>query len=129
MKKVERFGTFILLAFTLLAIGASCKKSLDKLPKDELDITQMYRDVYDADAAVIGLYGKFMGLAERYILLNELRADMLNYTQNADEYLRQLSTHQVTPDNPYVNVRPFYELIINCNDVYSILKKCAVPIK
>ena len=117
MKKVERFGTFILLAFTLLAIGASCKKSLDKLPKDELDITQMYRDVYDADAAVIGLYGKFMGLAERYILLNELRADMLNYTQNADEYLRQLSTHQVTPDNPYVNVRPFYELIINCNDV------------
>lgn len=89
----------------------------DVKPKDELDISEMYRNVYDADAAVIGVYGQFMGLAERYILLNELRGDMLEYTDNADEYLRQLSTHNVTPDNPYASPRPFYEVILNCNDV------------
>jgi hypothetical protein len=77
----------------------------------------MYRNVYDADAAIVGLYGKFSTLAERYIVLNELRGDMLEYTDNADEYLRQLSTHTVTTDNPYANPRPFYELIIDCNDV------------
>ncbi|MBC7902524.1 MAG: RagB/SusD family protein, partial [Gemmatimonadaceae bacterium] len=31
--------------------------------------------------------------------------------------LRQLSTHTVTPDNPYASPKPFYEVIINCNDV------------
>ncbi|GEP94217.1 hypothetical protein CCY01nite_04770 [Chitinophaga cymbidii] len=89
----------------------------DIKPEDELDVSDMYRNVYDADAAVIGIYGQFMGLAERYILLNELRGDMLEYTDNADRYLRQLSTHSVTPDNPWASPRPFYEVILNCNDV------------
>jgi hypothetical protein len=47
----------------------------------------------------------------------KLRGDLLQYTTNADENLRQISTHSVTAGNPYANPRPFYELIINCNDV------------
>jgi hypothetical protein len=105
----------------LVVLGAtafsSCKKTFDLLPQDQLDVSQMYRNVYDADAAIVGLYGKFTSLAERYIVLNELRGDMLEYTDNADEYLRQISTHSVTAENPYANPRPFYELIVNCNDV------------
>ena len=105
----------------LVVLGAtafsSCKKTFDLLPQAQLDASQMYRNVYDADAAIVGLYGKFTSLAERYILLNELRGDMLEYTDNADEYLRQISTHSVTAENPYANPRPFYELIVNCNDV------------
>lgn len=90
---------------------------LEKTSEKELDYTQAYQNVYDADAAVIGIYGKFMSLAKRYIILNELRADLLDYTDNADKYLRQISNHTVTSDNPYASPRPFYELIINCNDV------------
>jgi starch-binding outer membrane protein, SusD/RagB family len=108
---------YVLMAAVAAAGLASCSKVLDLQPQDQLDATQMYRNVYDADAAVIGIYGKFQALAERYILLNELRADMLGYTTNADEYLRQLSTHTVTANNPYASPKPFYELIINCNDV------------
>ncbi|MCU7550652.1 RagB/SusD family nutrient uptake outer membrane protein [Chitinophagaceae bacterium LB-8] len=107
----------VLVAAMAVTGLVSCKKLLDVEPKDQLDVSQMYRNVYDADAAIIGIYGKFQTLAERYILLNELRADMLDYTANADEYLRQLSTHTVTKDNPYASPKPFYELIINCNDV------------
>src|SRR5687768_10767872 len=100
---------FCLLAVLMITGMASCKKIFDVQPKDELDESQMYRNVYDADAAIIGLYGQFQSLAERYILLNELRADLIDVTANADEYLRQLSTHSVTEDNPYANPRPFYE--------------------
>src|SRR5574338_675935 len=107
MKK--RFIKQFLLATAVVAGFTSCKKILDVKPEDQLDVSQMYRNVYDADAAVVGVYGKFMGLADRYILLNELRADMLDFTSNADQYVRQLSTHTVTPDNPYANPRPFYE--------------------
>lgn len=108
---------FVFVSAVAVAGLTSCKKIMDVQPQDQLDVSQMYRDVYDADAAIIGIYGKFQALAERYILLNELRADMLDFTSNADMYLRELSTHKVSADNPYVNPRPFYELIINCNDV------------
>ena len=105
-----------------VAVTSSCKKVFDIKPQDQLDAANAYQNVYDADAAVVGIYGKFMGLADRYILLNELRADLLDYTNNADEYLRQISTHSVSADNPYTNPRPFYELIINCNDVLKHFK-------
>ncbi len=114
------FACRSLLAFALVGLlltQTGCKKTFEKDPQQELDVTQLYRNVNDADAAVIGLYGKFLNLADRYILLNELRADMLNFTNNADEYIRQISTHSVTSENPYTSPRPFYELITNCNDV------------
>lgn len=109
----------ILSAVVLLFVTSmtGCKKLFDIKPKDTLDESQMYQNVYDADAAVIGIYGKFMALADKYVVLNELRADLLDVTANADENLRQLSTHTVTDNNPYASPRPFYELIINCNDV------------
>ncbi|MGB8194288.1 MAG: RagB/SusD family protein [Chitinophagaceae bacterium] len=106
-----------LLAGLIVAGFASCKKVLDVKPGTELAADQMYRDVYDANAAVMGIYGKFMELSDRYIILNELRADLMEFTNNADENLRQINNHTVTAGNPYANPRPFYQLIVNCNDV------------
>jgi hypothetical protein len=94
----------------------SCDETFDIAPKDAITYEQMYRNVYDADGVVIGIYGKFLNVLDRYIILNELRADMADVTENADEYLIQLSTHSVTEDNPYADPRPFYEVILNCND-------------
>lgn len=113
---------------SVLAIGvlASCNKIFDLKPQDQLDASQMYRNVYDADAAIVGLYGKFQKLAEQYIVLNELRADMIDYTANADKYLQEISTHNVSEENPYASPRPFYELILNCNDVlenFDVMKR------
>src|SRR5688572_12592557 len=90
----------------------ACKKSFDINPGTELDRSQTYRNVYDADAAVVGIYGKFMSLADRYVIMNELRADLLTTTMNGDESLRQISEHNVSIDNPYASPRPFYELIL-----------------
>lgn len=122
MKRIAKL-TFVVLSAGLIFPG--CKKMFDLKPKDQLDQTQAYQNVYDADAAVVGIYGKFMGLADRYVILNELRGDLLDYTINADESLRQISTHTVSAGNPYANPRPFYELIINCNDAlenFQIMK-------
>jgi hypothetical protein len=120
--KIFRPETALLL-FVAVVFSTGCQKVFDIKPKDTLDQSQMYQNVYDADAAVLGIYGKFMGLADRYIILNELRADLLDCTQNADENLRQISTHSVGQDNPYASPKPFYELILNCNDVLENFKK------
>lgn len=115
-QKFKGISKLVLATGCLVAI-ASCKKIFDEEPKTSVDKTQMYRNVYDADAAVIGIYGKFMKLAKQYELLNELRADLMDITPKSDLYLRQLSEHTVTADNPYIDPRPFYDVIVNCNDV------------
>lgn len=107
----------VLVAIALLATGlSSCKKITDEAPEATLDITNAYRNSTDADAAVIGIYGQFLSLQKTYILQNELRADLVNVTANADPYLKQLANHTTTKDNPYIDPRPYYKVILNCND-------------
>lgn len=101
-----------------LVLGLSACTSLFELdPKEALTTTQVYRNVFDADAAVLGVYGKFMNLAGQYVVLNELRADLMDVTGGADEQLRQINNHNVTEGNPWADPRPYYEVILNCNDI------------
>ena len=105
------------VAGLMLVLGnVSCRKVFDIKPESQVDQSQAYQNVYDADAAVIGIYGKVMKVAKQFILWNELRADLMDITTNSDLYLRQLSEHRVTTDNPYTDPRTFYDVIINCND-------------
>jgi len=113
---IKRFSILMVTACFVTAIS-SCNKTFDVEPENAVDKPQMYRNVFDADAAVIGVYGKFMKLAKPYILLNELRGDLMDVTINADENLQQLNTHSAKADNPYIDPRPFYDVIVNCNDV------------
>ncbi len=111
---------FLLAAVCLL--NTTCKKVFDLEPKNLVDQSLMYRNVNDADAAVIGVYGKVMQLAKQYMLLNELRGDLMDITFNSDQSMKDLSEHKSNADNPYINPRPFYSVIINCNDVLKIFQ-------
>lgn len=111
LKKITVIGLFSCLLLTF-----SCKKVLDIKPQAEVDITKNYRNVYDANAAVIGIYGKLLNLAGQYVVLNELRADLMDVTANADKDLKEINTHNVSAGNPWADPRPFYTVILNCND-------------
>lgn len=100
----------------------SCKKTFDIPPENVLRADKMYQDVNDADAAVFGVIGKLMGVMDRYVVQNELRGDLLDVTPNADKYLRQLNEHSVTTDNPWADPKPYYSLILDCNDVMNNFK-------
>lgn len=118
--KYNKANGFSCIAFLLvLSTTISCKKFLDVEPKESLMKEQTYRDIYDADAAVLGVYGKFMNLARQYVILNELRADLMTVTENSDPSLREINEHHVSLDNPYANPKAFYEVILNCNDVLA----------
>jgi hypothetical protein len=108
---------FLLPVLAGSIVLSSCKKIFDVKPESSLSREQTYRNVFDADAAVLGVYSKLMKLAKPYVLLNELRADLMSPTVNADLYLQQLSNHNVSLDNPYIDPTPFYDVILNCNDV------------
>lgn len=126
---MKRFSLKLINKILLLAclmVTFSCKKMLDIAPESQVDITNNYRNINDANAAVIGIYGQLMGIADRYIILNELRADLVSPTNNADRYLREISTHTVSENNPWADPRPFYKIILNCNDA---LKNFDIMIK
>ncbi|KAI9459594.1 RagB/SusD family protein [Russula earlei] len=115
--------SFVRVSLLLLVAGSlllsSCKKTFNIEPETVLTPDQMYRNVYDADAAVIGLYGKLMGLAKQYVILNELRADLMEVTPNADANLKEINEQSATisANNPYASPKLFYSLINDCNDV------------
>lgn len=123
MKLKLVYGTGIaLMAAGLCATFSSCNKMIDVEPQTSVGVANMYRNVFDADAAVIGVYGKVIKLAKPYVLMNELRADLMDITSNSDANLRQLSEQTASVDNPYIDPQPFYEVIINCNDVLANFK-------
>ncbi|GAB2805551.1 RagB/SusD family nutrient uptake outer membrane protein [Ferruginibacter profundus] len=122
MKLINKIAVGFLTAGTLFAMS-SCKKLVDVQPQTTVGIANMYRNVFDADAAVIGVYGKVMKIAKPYLLLNELRGDLMDITSNADANLRQISEHTATVNNPYIDPQPFYDVIVNCNDVLDNFKK------
>jgi hypothetical protein len=41
---------------------------------------------------------------------------LMSPTANADQYLREISTHNVSANNPWADPKPFYRIILNCND-------------
>ena len=119
------FNKTAVICFTaglMLTAISSCKKLTDVEPKTTVGVANMYRNVFDADAAVIGVYGKVMKLAKPYLLMNELRGDLMDITTNSDANLRQISEHTATVSNPYIDPQPFYEVIVNCNDVLANFK-------
>ncbi len=113
-KSVKKISALVILC---CVFSVSCNKILNKDPETSLDGKQVYRNVFDADAAVLGVYGKFVKLAKQYVVLNELRADLMEVTDNADKDLREVNTHSTTQTNPYADPKAFYSLINDCNDV------------
>ena len=114
--KNSRVIWHLLVLILVAGLNNACEEYLDVPPQDLLTPEQHFRDKYDADAAVRGIYGKLLYLADRYVILNELRADLMDVTENADIYLRELNLHDVSADNPYADPTPFYSVINDCNN-------------
>jgi starch-binding outer membrane protein, SusD/RagB family len=107
----------LILAF-LMTQFSGCKDLLDADADEVLGEEEVYRDKDDADAAIRGIYGQMMDVATQYVVLNELRADLMDITYNADLPLIELSQHRtVSKDNKWASPRQFFSLINNCNDV------------
>lgn len=105
----------LVLASACLLLNA-CTGILDVEPEEVVTAEHMYRDKNDADAMIKGIYGKVVRLSEQYVILNELRADLMDVTDNADYELQEINNHNATAKNRYVDPLPFYEVINQCND-------------
>jgi hypothetical protein len=105
------------LVYTAALMFASCADALEVLNENDVDADKHYNNFNDADNAILGIYGKLLGLADRVIILNELRADLMDITPNATADMTAICNHTADAANIYCDLSPFYEVILNCNDV------------
>lgn len=120
--RVFKISAGLVLMFLISVSSMSCRDMFDVLPEDAIDNSKAWQNLYDADAGVIGVYGQLLSIAKQYEVLNELRGDLMDVTLNADAYLKQINENNVTDGNPYADPKPFYAVILNCNDVMKNLQ-------
>ena len=111
---------FLSIALSSCLLFASC---IDTDIDEAVDYKDFYSTVNDADAAILGLYGKVMDLAAPVVVLNELRGDLLDVTNNASSDLQEINLKSPSKDNQWANVSKFYAVIQNCNDILSNFDK------
>ncbi len=120
---MKRLLLILSTVFSVAVAMSACSGMLDSDDKDEVEAGKNYQTFNDADNTILGIYGKFMNLAESIVVLNELRADLMEITPNATLDMAAIHSHTATADNKYCNLAPFYEVILNCNDALDNFDK------
>ena len=69
----------------------------------------------DSLYSVIGILSKLQAIADRTVLLGELRGDLVDENVYTENDLRELINHSVSPTNTFCNYSDYYAVINNCN--------------
>ena len=69
----------------------------------------------DTIYSVIGVLNKLQAIADRTILLGEVRGDLVDVTDFTHADLRDVATFNIDENNKYNNPRDYYAIINNCN--------------
>ncbi len=65
---------------------------------------------------VMGIIYTLQNVADRTVLLGELRADLVTVTSAATTDIKQLAAGEADADNPYNQISDYYAVINNCNN-------------
>ena len=112
------FKTFcgLLVGCAITASVTSCEdffnQESDYVVYDEME---HLNSAVDSMYSVTGILNKMQELADRTILLGEVRADLVDLTADANSDLRDLANFTVGDDNMYNRPRDYYAVINNCN--------------
>lgn len=102
----------VVLAFSML----SCEKLLETDSSMKLKAEDHYSSVGEIYGAFLGLYASFTQIAEKTIILSELKGDLLEPTQNAPEDYWRIFRYEANESSTVSNAREYYNVVINCND-------------
>ncbi len=107
-------GVLMFLLPTILL--TSCKDFFEQESDDVLYADQEHlNNAVDTIYSVTGIMNKLQVIADRTILLGEVRGDLVTLTKNASSDLRELAEFNVSSENKYNSPRDYYDIINNCN--------------
>ena len=116
MKKITKIIVFLFLTvFTF----EGCNNLLD-VDSNRLVLPDGYKmtGANDTLYSMFGIYSQMEKLADSYVLLGELRGDLMNVTPTSNLYLQEINNFDISSTNPYANnIKDYYSVINNCNYV------------
>ncbi len=103
---------FLLASFTLVA----CEDMFDVDP-EEVVLTEDFLgdDEYDARASLYGVLSLMQDASEQYFIWGEMRADLVDVTDETEDELRQIAYHENNEDNSYLDATLLFSIVNNCN--------------
>lgn len=113
MKKLSN----ILLAFLFASFLMTSCDGLLKVDSSRYVFEDEYgmKSTNDSLYAMFGVFSQLEKLADEYVLLGELRADLMDVTPNSNPWLREINDFEVSAENPYADKSQYYSVINNCN--------------
>ena len=111
MKKIYQ-----IVVVTCLAVGG-CFSSCSETDSDFVAFVEddQLNSPNDTVYSLMGIVNKLQAVADRTILLGELRGDLTALTDHALLDLQDVANFTVAPGNAYNNARDYYGIIQNCN--------------
>jgi starch-binding outer membrane protein, SusD/RagB family len=82
-----------------------------------LDDEEVYGDWNEYRAAELGMYRLQQDLVNQLLVLGELRGDLIEVTENANQDLRDVYNFTISSRNKYASPTNFYRLIGACNSL------------
>lgn len=116
MKKISKLIIALFFAsFTLVSCNGLLGVDSDGLVSvDEYPMTAANDTLY----SMFGIFSQLEKLSDSYVLLGELRGDLMDVNSTSDMYLHEINNFEVTKNNPYTNnIKDYYAVINNCNYV------------
>ncbi len=123
-------GSLIVAVLALMFSFSSCEDLLTidsnrYVTVDENDLSSPNDSVF----SILGLLKGMQQIGERYILLGEMRGDLLDVTPYTPASIRQLSDFNVDASNKYADPTDYYSIINNCNYFISRTAAADHPLK
>lgn len=107
----------ILLAFLFASFMLTSCDGLLNVDSSRYVFEDQYgmKSTNDSLYAMFGVFSQMEKLADEYVLLGELRGDLMDVTSNSNPWLKEINDFAITPGNPYSDKKQYYAVINNCN--------------
>ena len=119
-KKITKLFRFTVYTLLPLAggswVGVACSDMLDtssELVEFQEDNTLNHPT--DSVYSLMGIINRMQLIADRTVLLGEVRADLVQPTDAASADLKRLAAFNMAEDNKYNQPSDYYAVINNCN--------------
>lgn len=111
---------YIFSLLTILVTVCSCDKLLEVnsggfVSAEANKLSSPNDSVY----SVFGILSEMQKLGDNYVILGELRSELMDVTPYANQDLRDINSLNIAKDNPYIDVSKYYSVINNCDFVIA----------
>ena len=103
-------------AICVICAMVSCSDMLEtKSELVEFEKDNTLNHPTDSVYSVLGIVNRMQLIADRVVLLGEVRGDLVSTTEAASADLKRLASFDFSQDNKYNRVSDYYAVINNCN--------------